>query len=471
MKILLIAMPDAANNFFRMVKIPNLGLCSIAAQLKNHDVKIIDLVLVHKKIRSTLKKHLAGFQPDIVGISSMSFQYQSARQVSKIVREFNPETKIALGGYHATMQYESVAREDGLFFDFIVRGEGETTFQSLVESLAKGSDYASIRGLSYLSDGRFIHNPPGDLLNLETLPFPERSARVLKDFTYLKRKMDAVETSRGCRIDCNFCSINKMYGKSYRCHTIERVVEDLSRLKKDQVESVLFVDDNITLNVPRLKNICEAIIQNGLNTMEYFVQASVTGIASDPELVEKMAQANFRLVFLGIESVQKKNLKFFRKGDIREKTVQAVDSLRKHEIAIMGGFIIGNPDDTREDVREVFQEAKRLKIDLAMVQCLTPYPNTILREELARMDLITNEQDFSRYTGFMCNVRTRHLSTAQLNRLMNWENIKMFFHPSWFVDNNFVKKREKGSLKVMLNNFEYIRGWFTGDQFRSRHKF
>ena len=78
MKILLLAMPDAANNFHRIIKVPNLGLCSIAAHLTNHEVRIVDLVLVHKNIRSWLNKLLAEFHPELIGISSMSFQYKSA---------------------------------------------------------------------------------------------------------------------------------------------------------------------------------------------------------------------------------------------------------------------------------------------------------------------------------------------------------------------------------------------------------
>ncbi len=471
MNILLLAMPDSANNFFRMIKVPNLGLCSIAAHLENHDVRIVDLVLVHKGIRSYLQNYLREFEPDVVGISSMSFQFNSAREVMRIVRAHNPKIKIVVGGYHATMQYESLGKEKGLICDFLIRGEGERTFQTLVEALEKGDDFSQIPGLSYNSEENFVHNPMGGLMDLAKLPFPARQKRVLQNFTYLQKKMDALETSRGCTIDCNFCSITQMYGRTYRCHSIERIVEDLSRLKADKVEAVLLVDDNITLDVPRLIKICEAIAANKLNTMEYFVQASVSGIASDPELAKKMAEANFKLAFLGIESVQTKNLEFFGKGDITQKTIKAVESLRKHGIAVMGGFIIGNPDDTKEDIQQVFAEAKKLKIDLAMVQCLTPYPNTGLREKLDKMDLITNKDDFSRYYGFTCNVKTNHLTTAQLNRIMNWENIKMFFRPGWFVDNNLIKNREKGSLKVMLNNFEYIRGWFTGDQFRSRHKF
>ena len=93
-------------------------------------------------------------------------------------------------------------------------------------------------------------------------------------------------------------------------------------------------------------------------------------------------RANFSMVFLGIEAVQTKNLRLFQKGDIRDKTEQAVNLLRKYGIAVMGGFIIGTPDDSSEDIREVFRAARKLRIDLPYVQCVTPYPGTRIREEL-----------------------------------------------------------------------------------------
>lgn len=205
--------------------------------------------------------------------------------------------------------------------------------------------------------------------------------------------------------------------------------------------------------------------------MEYLVQASVAGIVADPELIPALAKANFALVFLGIESVLPKNLELFQKGDIRKQTEQAVQRLREYGIGVMGGFIIGNPDDNEEDIKEVFRASKRLRIDLPYVQCVTPYPGTRIRAELLDAGLVTNPDDLSRYTGFICNVRTHHLSVAQLNRIMNWENLKAFFSPNMFIGNYFVKKREKGALKVLLNNWDLVRGWFTGDQFRSRHRF
>jgi radical SAM superfamily enzyme YgiQ (UPF0313 family) len=166
-----------------------------------------------------------------------------------------------------------------------------------------------------------------------------------------------------------------------------------------------------------------------------------------------------------------KNLQLFQKGDIRDNTEQAVRRLRAAGIGVMGGFIIGNPDDSREDIRAVFLAARKLRIDLPYVQCVTPYPGTRIRKELLDAGLVTNPDDLSRYTGFICNVRTRNLTNRQLNRLMNWENIKIFFSPAMFRGNYFVRKREKGILKVLWNNFDFFRGWFLGDQFRSRHRF
>ncbi|MDD2582622.1 MAG: radical SAM protein [Desulfuromonadaceae bacterium] len=471
MKILLLAMPDAANNFHRIIKVPNLGLCSIAAHLTNHEVKIADLVLVHKNIRSWLQELLAEFRPELIGVSSMSFQYTSALEVMSICRASAPGARIALGGYHASLAYEELTDGREPPFDFLVRGEGEQALPALVEALEGAREFATVPGLSWFREGVFTHNLPGELLDVQHLPLPNRNVRVLDGFTYFNRKMDCVETSRGCTMPCTFCSITGMYGSSFRCYAIDRVIADLKELQRRGTETVLLVDDNITLDPSRFRKLAEAIVENGLNSMEYLVQASVAGIVSDPELIPMLARANFSLVFLGIEAVQTKNLQLFRKGDIREKTKQAVRLLRMHGIAVMGGFIIGNPDDTSDDIKEVFRAAKRLRIDLPYVQCVTPYPGTRIREELLEAGLVTNPDDLSRYTGFICNVRTRHLTVRQLNRIMNWENIKIFFSPSMFEDNYFVRKREKGALKVLLNNFELFRGWFTGDQFRSRHRF
>ncbi|MBF0314249.1 MAG: radical SAM protein [Oligoflexia bacterium] len=478
MKILLLAMPDAANNFRRMLTVPNLGLCMIASLIpKEHEVKIVDLILVKGKIKRYLQEVFTTFTPDVLGVSSMSFQYESAKAVMHFVRSLLPSIKIVLGGYHASLCKDEIEIDPGAHpIDFIIRGEGEHSFSQLIATLASGkNDFSNIRGLSYRESGRagsnspFIHNDASDLISLEQHPRPRREVRMLQNHRFLGKKIDCIETSRGCTHLCSFCSISQMYGTSFRCYPLERILEDLQELKANAVQSVLIVDDNITLNVKRFKLLCQAIIEQQLNKMEYIVQCSVVGIAADEELAALMAKANFRIVFLGIESVSQKNLEFLKKGDIRKQQIQAIAYLRKYKIAIMGGLIIGNPDDTKEDIQEVFREAKKMRVDLAAVQCVTPYPKTKTREELLKQNLVTNIHDYSRYTGFICNVRTKHLTTQEICRIMNWENIKMFFHPRWFIGNNLIRGRDLGGVKVLLNNFEHFRAFIKNDLFRSRH--
>ena len=215
---------------------------------------------------------------------------------------------------------------------------------------------------------------------------------------------------------CTFCSIRWMYGSSVRFFPLDRVIEDLRRLKASGIRGVFFVDDNITLDVPRLKELCRLIVHEGLDSLYYVIQASVPGIASDPELPALLAKANFRWVFLGIESGIARNLAQMRKRGVLAHTRTAVERLRANGICAIGGFIAGNPDDTRADIRDTYSYARDLRLDHAIMQVLTPYPKTEARERLLAEGLVTNPDDFSRYNGFISNVRTRHLSERELNR-------------------------------------------------------
>src|SRR5262249_7672238 len=159
---------------------------------------------------------------------------------------------------------------------------------------------------------------------------------------------------------------------------------------------VFFVDDNITLNVTRMKVLCEEIIRNGLNDIDYLMQATVIGIASDPELAKLMGRAGFKFVFLGIESGNKKDLDLFKKSHICSKTREAVQYLQQNNIIVLGGFIIANPPDDKEDVRAVFEYTKEIGVDHPIIQTLTPYPKTEMREELLARGLVENKDDFAR---------------------------------------------------------------------------
>src|SRR5205085_9302528 len=123
-------------------------------------------------------------------------------------------------------------------------------------------------------DGRFVHTPnrPVARLATEPLALPSRRARVVTNYTLLGRRVDVVETSRGCTYDCSFCSIIEMRGRNFHPYPIERVFADISDARKHGAESIFIVDDNITLDIERFAELCEAIVGAGFNDVDYTVQ-------------------------------------------------------------------------------------------------------------------------------------------------------------------------------------------------------
>jgi radical SAM superfamily enzyme YgiQ (UPF0313 family) len=133
-----------------------------------------------------------------------------------------------------------------------------------------------------------------------------------------------------------------------------------------------------------------------------------------------MARAGFRIVFLGVENVSPRNLKFMQKGQIAEKSRMAIRYLQDSNIAIAGGMIVGNPEDREEDIAANYDFFLDNGVEIYHDQILTPYIQTPLREELLQQGLVTNPDDFRYYSGYWANVRTRHLSSDQI-QFLRWK--------------------------------------------------
>jgi radical SAM superfamily enzyme YgiQ (UPF0313 family) len=271
-------------------------------------------------------------------------------------------------------------------------------------------------------------------------------------------------------MDCKFCSITCLYGRKVRFFPLGRVIEDLHALKAMGTRGVFFVDDNITLNVGRLRALCERIVEEDLQSMFYVIQASVSGIASDPELPKLLWEAGFRWVFLGIESGSERNLMGLGKQGSREAAFQAVRSLRSRGICVFGGFIVGNPEDGRADISKVFRFALDLGVDHAIVQVLTPYPGTETRSELLAAGLVTNRTDFSRYNGFIANIRTRYLDPMQLARGIVGEGMKFYFRPRYVLRSRLWRHDPALIPPLLINNVRFIAQGLRNRIFESRHR-
>lgn len=417
MRILLASMPGSVDFIDAHAKLPNLAIASIAGSLPDHEVQLLDMVMLKPKVKKPFLDLLSEFKPQLVGLSAMTFQFGSLLRVAKLVKDSDPSIRIVAGGYHATLMKEEIDQKElSRNLDFLVRGEGEESMAELVAQLEKPNpDFSGVLGISYRNEnGTWQHNGSRELRELSSLPLPRRNARVTKGYHFMGMPMDVVETSRGCPFNCKFCSITHMYGHTFRPFPLERVVADISNAVRLGAKSIFFIDDNLTYDVEHFKGLCQAIIDNGLNDICFMTQVSAVGIAKHPELVEYMDRANFRIVFVGFESMDPDFLKKMNKPTNPEINMTTAKLLRDHNMGIIVGAIVGYPDDDWESVERSIQLTKQLKGDALYLQYLTPYPKTRIREELKSLGLIANANDFDKYTGMECNIRTKHLSRDEL---------------------------------------------------------
>ncbi|MEK7369224.1 MAG: radical SAM protein [Planctomycetota bacterium] len=427
MKILLLSMPDCTPLFnLKHWRPPNLAMASLAGNLEGHEVRIGDLLLNRDNIKQTITELINDYRPDVVGTSAMSFQFATANRIATLVKSISKETVTVLGCYHPTLLYDEICKtDDSKPFDYIIRGEGESSFAELLDAIQGRRRLDSVRGLSYRNGNGFVHNPPRPPEDMEKLKLPDRTKRIWPGNHYDGRILDIIETSRGCTMPCNFCCMEKMYGKSFRAYSIPRVIEDIGNCKKLGTGYIIFSDDNICLDIKRFEGLCDAIIAAGHNDINYIVQASSSGIASSDTLVEKMARAGFKIVFLGIENVAEENLRRLKKGNIVNKTRLAVKKLHSHDILVTGGIILGNPEDKEEAIASNYSFLKELDIDFYADQILTPYPRTPIRDEMLQLGLVTNKNNYRRYNTFWANIKTNYLSPDEI-QFLRWKYNKLY---------------------------------------------
>ncbi len=420
MKVVLVSMPDVVPIIIHeaAVHLPNHGIASVGGNIDpEHQVFLIDLVRKRRTIRKYLARIIRRIRPDLVGLSAMAWQYDTCVKIAHLIKELHPQVKIVIGGYHATLMHEEIAAApESRWIDFMIRGEGEEACRRLVNALAGTDRLADIPSLSYRKDGRFIHNPRGDNLDLSRLRLPIRDKRRLTwGYHIMYSKIETMETSRGCTRSCNFCSMKHMYGRSFRTFPIERVLQDLDDIYYNRrCRWVFITDDNMVLNPRRVMALCDAIIARKYRGLNLVVQADCITMASQEAMVKKMGAAGFRSVFLGIENGSKKNLRIAGKGDVAAAVRQAVDNCHRYGMMVIGGLIFGFPEDDVDSIRENYEFFKSVGADAAYCQILTPYPKTGMREMLLRDNLVTNRTDYSKYNGMWANVRTNHLDADQL---------------------------------------------------------
>ena len=471
MNILLLSMPDSFEHTPTLtMRMPNGALASLAGNVDpHHRVAVADLVLAARDVPGTVRRLIADHRPDVVGLSIMTFQRRTAQQVMALVRAVAPDARIVVGGYDPSLAPE-VYEHEASAVDVLVRGEGDITFREWLRAIESGGDVHQVPGLSFRCGFRYVRTPsrPVSHLDSEIRP-PNRAARVLSGYTLLGRPIDIVETSRGCTYDCSFCSIVEMRGRNFHTWPVSRVIDDIRDAHARGARAMFIVDDNVTLNVRRFREICDAIAAAGLNDIDYLVQGMTSAIAaSGDELAAAMRRAGFRYVFLGIENVLDADLGFLRAAAKNAErasgrttgnaTMRAVELLHRHGMLVVGGLIVGNPGDTRESV-EANLEFARAHVDWPYIQHPTPYPGTPMTRDFREKSLIVNDA-VEEYDGTTAVVRTEALEAEEIE-FLRWRAER------WMKVRHLPAVLAHDPGFVLANGWQMLRHTFRGTSLKT----
>jgi radical SAM superfamily enzyme YgiQ (UPF0313 family) len=338
-------------------RIPNLAL-PILASLSPADAQIslTDELLTPIDLEKDLK------EVDLVGITVLS---KTALRAYKIADGYRKKgIPVVLGGIHAT----AVPEEAKEHADSVVIGEAEETWPHLIEDARTGSLKPFYQQEGYTE--------------LSKMPIPRRD--ILPKRGYLP--LDVVQVSRGCPFRCEFCTVQKFFGEAHRVRPISDVVNEVRRLPH---RWMMFNDDNIIGSPSYSRELLKALVPL---KKKWFAQASLSGLKK-VENIEWLAKSGCTSLFIGFESLSKKNLMTSQKfqNDPSEYR-EIIHTLHRFGIAICGSFVFGFDEDDPSVFEETVSFAIQTKLFSAVFMILTPYPETTFYHRVKQEGRLVQDQ-------------------------------------------------------------------------------
>ncbi len=421
MRILLINTPFHSGYQKFTQEFPPLGIAYIGGLLKKHgyEVHLLDLNAPDEKLPSDLHKF------DLAGISADTPRHLNALELASRISSAN--VPVAIGGPHVTFMPEDTLSSGSI--DYVVRGEGEYPMLYLAEYLQGKRDLQEVPSVSFLRENESVHNHDDCVVrNIDELPFPARELLPMHKYkTHLaKKRATSIISSRGCPFNCSFCASSQLFGLKWRPRDPEAIVEEIEHVQKNfGVSNILFMDDNFTLDPERTVRISELIAKKDLN-ISWMCLSRVNTIVENEDMVQSMAEAGAKMMFIGVESSNPEVLKSYNKKITADVSLQALDILKKYRIDALASFIIGNLNEDKKMVKNTINFATKLRPELAQFSILTPYPGTQLYNKVKDRILTWN---WSLYDGLHATIKTDHIRPEALEKLIKRAYISFYLNP------------------------------------------
>lgn len=414
----------------------------IAAQLQTAGYSV---QMYHAGVDEALVRDIVQFNPSMVGISAMTANYTQAKLLARMLKHSLPEAIMVLGGWHATgcvqaylNNQETESAHEMFFcnspFDYIVAGEGDRILIDLCSCLSDGRQPHDLPGVCYAAGAELKLSVAEQVLDLDTLSDPIWKG--LPVDTYRDQRTGMLDLSchfnRACRFNCGFCATPTMYGRGVRRMSAHRAVEQIEHVVSTfRPQVITFTDEDFFASVKWVEQLVALIEQSSLHDrfgVSFDSFASVNDLYQlekngRGDLLDRMKGVGFNSLTIGIESFNPHILRTYNKELMilptmsREQQQQyrqadtitqdrllvnhylecvqrAITFAQQHGLIIVGDYIIGNLDETIEQVRNGFGKFMQLRdLHVAYLPVFTPFPGTALWKSVYHSGKLIRSQD------------------------------------------------------------------------------
>jgi len=366
---------------------PSLGLLHLAAEVRLHGYvpKIIESDIFNLSIEAVMGE-IEKESPAYIGITLFTVGVWNALTIAREIKKRFPKIVIIVGGPHiSSMGKETMERFRE--FDYAVDGEGEKILVELLQVLETGGNPFSVPGIIFRK-GPFVHQTQGKVINkdLDDLPMPAWD--LLPDFPrayipaiydYPRGPVATIAASRGCPFHCKFCDTST-FGSSVRFYSPKVVFQMMKHLRETYgVRHIMFVDDLFVASRLRVTELCQLLIESGLN----FTWSCTSRVDTiKPDTLELMKKAGCWEISFGLETGSNELLKKMDKAAEVERSEQAVNWTAAANIRTKGLFMLGYPGETRETVELTKAFVRRIPMTIMNLTKFTPYPGSPIYRDL-----------------------------------------------------------------------------------------
>lgn len=374
-----------------------------------------------------------------------------------------PDSKVMLVGTHpSVMDIETMGFSTAI--DCIARHEYDYIVRDVARALDTGMPISEVAGITYRNEtGEVVRNQNAQYIeDLDEIPFAAEFIKHhldVNDYVFPAAEMPEIQifTGRGCPARCYFCVYPQtLHGHKFRLRSPENVVAEFEYIAKNfpKVREVVLEDDTFTANKEHVLDICNLLIEKGLNKrLRWLCNARMN---LDFETMVKMKEAGCHLIIPGVESYNEEILRNIKKGIKLEWIDRYMEDAKRAGLMVHACYMVGNKGETREDMQRTIDAAMRFKTDTAQFFPLVPYPGTEAYNWAKSEGLISGSyEDYLREDGTLnCVIHTPDMTGQELVELCD-DALKKYYLRPWYIGHRlYMGMRDFEDLKRSMRAFK-----------------